>query len=180
MLSFDDGGESAYSIVADILEERGWLGHFFISTDYIGNKGFLNKHQIIELRKRGHVIGSHSCSHPEMNKCNYNEIFYQWQHSIEVLSDILGENINTASVPGGQCNIRVIKAALQLGINYLFTSTPQIHPKYIDDCLVIGRFGIKNTTSTKMVTSLAKGSKGIWLYQRMWWGFKQTIKNFLH
>src|SRR5262245_59228288 len=34
-LTFDDGGSSAYA-VGGLLEQHGWRGHFFITTDYIG------------------------------------------------------------------------------------------------------------------------------------------------
>src|SRR5882762_5740664 len=63
-LTFDDGELGAYTYVADELEQYGWRGHFFITTNWIGNRGFLDRQQIRELRNRGHVIGSHSCSHP--------------------------------------------------------------------------------------------------------------------
>src|SRR6266849_8169014 len=58
LLTFDDGGLSAYSQIVDELEERGWRGHFFIATNWIGKPGFLNSSQISELRSRGHIIGS--------------------------------------------------------------------------------------------------------------------------
>jgi peptidoglycan/xylan/chitin deacetylase (PgdA/CDA1 family) len=36
VLTFDDGGASAFSPVAGMLEEFGWRGHFFITTGRIG------------------------------------------------------------------------------------------------------------------------------------------------
>src|SRR5437867_8744422 len=63
-LTFDDGGVSAVSPIADVLEGFGWRGHFFVTTGCIGQPAFLSTEQIRDLRKRGHVIGSHSCSHP--------------------------------------------------------------------------------------------------------------------
>ena len=41
--------------VADELEQMGWRGHFFITSDWIGRRGFLTAGQIRELRRRGHV-----------------------------------------------------------------------------------------------------------------------------
>src|SRR5437588_90456 len=48
-LTFDDGGVSAYTDVADLLEARGWRGHFFVTTDRIGTAGFLDDRQIRDL-----------------------------------------------------------------------------------------------------------------------------------
>src|SRR5712672_3241375 len=60
LLTFDDGGESAATRVAGLLEKYGWRGHFFVTAGQINRKGFLNSEQIRFLRKNGHVIGSHS------------------------------------------------------------------------------------------------------------------------
>ena len=35
LLTFDDGGVSFHHPIADLLEQRGWRGHFFITTDRI-------------------------------------------------------------------------------------------------------------------------------------------------
>ena len=64
LMTVDDGGVSYYTLVADRLEARGWRGHCFVSTDAIGTRGFLTASQLRELDTRGHVIGSHSASHP--------------------------------------------------------------------------------------------------------------------
>jgi len=32
LLTFDDGGESAATCIADLLEKHGWRGHFFVTT----------------------------------------------------------------------------------------------------------------------------------------------------
>ena len=56
-LTFDDGGVTFLSPIAEMLERFGWRGHFFITTDRIGDPGFLNETQLLELHRRGHVIG---------------------------------------------------------------------------------------------------------------------------
>ena len=68
VLSFDDRGVSAFDNVLTCLDRLNWRAHFFITTDYIGKKGFLDRNQIVILREQGHSIGSHSCSHPNMKK----------------------------------------------------------------------------------------------------------------
>ncbi|MGH8370953.1 MAG: polysaccharide deacetylase family protein, partial [Gammaproteobacteria bacterium] len=63
-ITVDDGGISYYTNVAARLEAMNWRGHCFVTTDRIGRPGFLTKQHIQELHARGHVIGSHSVSHP--------------------------------------------------------------------------------------------------------------------
>src|SRR6266851_566667 len=49
LLTFDDGGESAATRIAGLLEKYGWRGHFFVTAGKIGTKGFLNPDQIRSL-----------------------------------------------------------------------------------------------------------------------------------
>jgi len=45
LLTVDDGGVSYHQVIADLLEARGWRGHAFVSTDFIGRPGFLTLEQ---------------------------------------------------------------------------------------------------------------------------------------
>src|SRR3989442_9745468 len=90
-LTFDDGGVSFFSPIAEMLERFGWRGHFFITTDRIGDRGFLNETQLRELHRRGHVIGSHSCSHPtRMAALTPAELDREWRQSGARPAGILG------------------------------------------------------------------------------------------
>jgi peptidoglycan/xylan/chitin deacetylase (PgdA/CDA1 family) len=125
LLTFDDGGVSCHESVAELLEAMSRQGHFFIPTDRVGLPGFMTAAQIRSLRSRGHIIGSHSCSHPiPMWKCEDEEPAEEWSRSRAVLEDILGESVTTASVPGGFYSRRIARVASSVGIRVLFTSEP--------------------------------------------------------
>ena len=64
ILTFDDAGLIKYELILPVLEDLKLKGHFFIPTNFVGNKNFLNITQIQEISKLGHKIGSHSSSHP--------------------------------------------------------------------------------------------------------------------
>jgi peptidoglycan/xylan/chitin deacetylase (PgdA/CDA1 family) len=90
LLTFDDGGESAATRTADLLEKHGWRGHFFVTAGQISKRGFLSTDQIRCLRKKGHVIGSHSFFHRvRISHCSEEELTEEWTRSIKILSDIL-------------------------------------------------------------------------------------------
>lgn len=110
--------------VGDLLENLG-RGHFFITAGQIGKHGFINAAQLRELHERGHVIGSHSYSHPtRMSLCDDEILADEWARSVEMLSELLGEKVDTASVPGGYYSRRVAEAAAAAGIRILFNSEP--------------------------------------------------------
>jgi peptidoglycan/xylan/chitin deacetylase (PgdA/CDA1 family) len=177
LLTFDDGGVSAYSYIADELEERGWRGYFFVATNWIGKPRFLNRSQIRELRERGHTIGSHSCSHPSrISRFTLGDIIHEWSCSSAVLSDILGEKILTASVPGGYYSEKVARAAALAGLETLFTSEPTVQTEVVEGCMVKGRFMIQRSTSARTAASLARGAVLPQFQQFVWWNSKKVLK----
>jgi peptidoglycan/xylan/chitin deacetylase (PgdA/CDA1 family) len=177
VLTFDDGGVSLHSCIAGMLEDRGWRAHFFFTTDWIGKPGFCNRDQIRELSARGHIVGSHSCSHPpRMSALALDEIEREWRRSVEMLEEIIGAPVTTASVPGGFYSADVARAAARAGIRKLFTSEPTARTLKIDGCLIQGRYAIQRGDSASRAAALAAG---VWLprfQQLAWWQIKKIAK----
>jgi peptidoglycan/xylan/chitin deacetylase (PgdA/CDA1 family) len=177
VITVDDGGVSAHTHIADRLEMHGRRGFFFIATDWIGRPAFLDRNWIRELRERGHLIGSHSCSHPpRLSHCSWTQICDEWSRSIIILSDILGEPVQAASVPGGFYSRDVARAASLAGIRTLFTSEPTLRVEKVDNCTVIGRFMIQRSTTAAEAASLAQGSLAARMKQASLWNAKKCIK----
>jgi len=157
--TFDDGGESFFSVIAPILEKYEFKGVFFISTKYIGSQGFLTKTQIHELYLRGHVIASHSHSHPKnMSKLSMDELIYEWGESIRTLRDITQAKIEVASIPSGFSSINVFKSAAQSGIKVLYTSEPTIKSIYRYNITTIGRYVVHRNTTLNSISRLISNS----------------------
>lgn len=176
-LTFDDGGISAFTTIAGILEEAGWRGLFFVTAGCVGQKSFMNAAQIRELHRRGHVIGSHSLSHPlRMSHCTWDEMIKEWSVSIKMLSEIVGERVRVASVPGGHYSRQVAQSAAQSGIDLLFTSEPTASTRKVDDCTVLGRYVIRRWTSPEAAAAIASGSVAPRLRQTIFWNAKKILK----
>jgi peptidoglycan/xylan/chitin deacetylase (PgdA/CDA1 family) len=176
VITFDDGGESAMG-AADALERRGFVGHFFITANYIGTRGFVTEHHIRELARRGHVIGSHSCSHPlRIGHCVWTQLVDEWLRSRVILSDILGSDVRVASVPGGDFAPQVAEAAAEAGMERLFTSEPTNEARRAFGVMLAGRFTIQRWTSAETAAALAAGD---WLpcaRQAVVWNAKKMTK----
>lgn len=176
-ITFDDGGVSSFTTIAGILEEAGWRGHFFVTAGRMGQKSFMSRDQIRELRRRGHVIGSHSLSHPpRMSGCGWDKMIEEWSVSVKVLSDILGERVSVASVPGGYYSTQVARAAAQSGIEILFTSEPTASSKIVDGCTVLGRYVIQRWTAPETAAAIASGRVAPRLRQMIFWNAKKALK----
>jgi peptidoglycan/xylan/chitin deacetylase (PgdA/CDA1 family) len=169
-LTFDDGGESYATEIAPRLEDRGVRGHCFVTTGRIGSPGFLSRDQIRDLDRRGHVIGSHSASHPtRFSACERREMEQEWRVSCDVLADILGHAVTVASLPGGYYSRTVGRAAAACGIEVLFTSEPTIGETSVDDCLLLGRFAIRRTSQPERTRALVGARRtAIWREQTVW------------
>lgn len=177
LLTFDDGGLSAYTCIADLLEKYGWYANFFITTDYIDSPSFLTKEQLRELRKRGHTIGSHSCSHPtRMSHCSWERLLEEWERSVHVLSDILGEQVSVASLPGGYYSTQVAEAAFRAGIRVLFISEPTTRCHFVEGCLILGRYTIWRGMPPETAAGIVAGKLSPRLKQFAFWNLKRLAK----
>jgi peptidoglycan/xylan/chitin deacetylase (PgdA/CDA1 family) len=177
-LTFDDGGVSAYTTIAPLLEERCWRAHFLIPTSYIGRPGFLNPDQIRVLHSHGHAIGSHSSSHPAwMASCDANDLAREWTTSAQILSEILGEPARIASVPGGDYSRRVGAVVARSGFEVLFTSAPTTRVGRIEDCLVVGRYAIRRGMGPAVPAALVAGNLWPRLKQSIIWRAKRAVKS---
>ena len=177
-ITFDDGGESAYTVAADILEKYGFHGHFFIATDFIDTDTFLKTRQIRELHARGHIIGSHSASHPtRMAYCTEEEMRREWRTSTEKLADITGGAGTVASVPGGYFSRQVAETAAECGIRILFNSEPVTKVYDVNGCSVLGRFTIKQDTPAETVRRIASGNMSYRLGQFAFWNTNKAAKS---
>jgi peptidoglycan/xylan/chitin deacetylase (PgdA/CDA1 family) len=144
LVTVDDGGSAFHTCIAGRLEQLGWRGHCFVTTDCIGRRGFLTRRQIRELADRGHIIGSHSASHPSrFNALSFSQMVAEWSRSRAVLEEIVGRPVDVGSVPGGFFSPAVGRAARDAGLRVLFTSEPVTRVHDDDGLLIAGRFAIR-------------------------------------
>lgn len=177
LLTFDDGGSSAHSPIAGMLEELGWRGHFFVTTDWIGRPGFLTADQIRELDGRGHAIGSHSSSHPtRMSHLSPPQMLNEWKASTERLAAIVGHPVKVASVPGGYYSRRVAEAAAEAGVETLFTSEPTARVQIVNGCRVLGRYVVQRGMGPEWSAGFAAGALRPRLRQAALWKAKRIAK----
>lgn len=156
LLTFDDGGRSALH-AADELSRRGWRGHFFVVTSRVGSSTFLGAEEIRYLHECGHVIGSHSHTHPNIfRELSRDAMMAEWHTSASLLADLLGVPCETASVPGGEISRVVLESGAEAGFRFLFTVEPRLRPWNVRKCRVFGRYIVKTGTSPSRVGRLAQ------------------------
>jgi peptidoglycan/xylan/chitin deacetylase (PgdA/CDA1 family) len=180
LVTVDDGGVSYYQVMADQLERRGWRGHTFVSTDFIGQRGFLSTDQIRELDARGHIVGSHSASHPSrFSACSRQRMLDEWTTSKHALEDMLGREVTIASLPGGYFSAVVADTASEAGFRVLFTSEPVTRTHADGRCTIVGRYAIRAGADAAFSRRLVERSG--WTRSEEWasWHVKGLLKPVL-
>ena len=180
VITVDDGGVSYHTRVADRLEALRWRGHCLVTTSCIGRPGFLDKRQLRDLDARGHVIGSHSVSHPaRFGACPWSRMVREWRESRQALEDILGRDVRIASVPGGYFSPPVARAAAEAGLSVLFTSEPETRVRRVAGCTVLGRFTVRRGCGPDFALMLGRLEAALLRRERLIWNVKKIAKALL-
>ncbi len=103
--TFDDGFEECHTVVAPTLEKYGCNAAFFINSNYIESdklyqdnfnkrintytKKPMSWDQLMDLHKRGHVIGAHTLDHLNLAELDNNLIENQLIKNKQILEDKL-------------------------------------------------------------------------------------------
>lgn len=122
ILTFDDGRENNYHIAFPILRKYALKATFFIVTDFVGKKGYLNWDQVCEMSHAGMEIQSHTHTHCILSELADIEILEELSLSKKILEEKIKKRIDVLALPHGRGDNRHVKKAA-LSANYLFVCT---------------------------------------------------------
>lgn len=157
VITFDDGGLSFSEIIMPLLNRYGFVGHFYIAADYIGTTRFMTSDQVKCLVENGHIVGSHSSSHPEnISALEENTRELEWSKSLKKLSEICGGPIREVSIPNGFFDKKDVRLFKEHGVEYIYTSSIG-EDKVIEGLYVIGRIAIDVNMSLENFKNIVSG-----------------------
>lgn len=115
-LTFDDGPWKYENKISNYLKERGILGTFFINGD---NYDCIYNQDIVDKLKhtfaQGHVIGSHTWSHPDITKLKDSELNIELDRMETALKKILGVVPRYFRAPYGSTNNHTLDILFKRG-----------------------------------------------------------------
>ena len=124
LITFDDGDVSNVEKALPILQESGLTAVFFITRNFVGQRGMISRAGIRELADAGMVIGSHGLSHRFLNTLSPAALAIELSSSRDFLQQITGREVVLLSLPGGRGGQREIEAAHDAGYRSVFGSRP--------------------------------------------------------
>lgn len=112
IITFDDGYRDAYTNAFPILKKYGFSATFYIITSYIdkNNPDYMTWDELRELEKNNMNIGSHTLTHPDLEKADSTRVDKEIGESQTTLQNQLGIKITDFCYPSGKYDSRTINA----------------------------------------------------------------------
>jgi peptidoglycan/xylan/chitin deacetylase (PgdA/CDA1 family) len=169
VLTFDDGHDSNYRHAYPLLRERGVVGVFFVTSDFIGRRpGFCTWEQLGEMANAGMHIGSHGKTHRFFDDLTAGELEQEYCVSRDAIASGTGRAPVMLSFPGGRYRESQITVGREAGYRYFFSSAPGANRR---DAFVPGavlrRIPIRSETNGEVFADSARGATGFLLRARV-------------
>ena len=178
VFTFDDGFIGNYLFAFDILERYGFKATFFITVEDISKERYMSWEQLSVLYKSGHLIQSHTMTHPMLGVCNERQVTYELEISKKTIEDKIGAPVRYLSVPFGSLNERVIRISQHAGYKAIFTSHYRVRDFDNELCL-LGRIQVKDTYSLRKFVRLIDPNPPQFLLSRTNEVLKEFVKKMI-
>jgi peptidoglycan/xylan/chitin deacetylase (PgdA/CDA1 family) len=160
VITFDDGCETDLVAAAPLLSEYGFGATFYITTGYVGRRGYLTVQQLRELLGLGFEIGCHSMTHPYLSDLDADSLRRETAEAKAQLEQWIGARVEHFSCPGGRYSRRVQDAVREAGFMSMATSKNSGNDKQTDR-FALGRVAMLRGTGSAEFARLSSG-RGLW------------------
>lgn len=121
-ISFDDGNASDHDIALPALLKRGLRADFFVLSGRIGQAGSLTADQVRALDRAGMGVGSHGIAHVKWDMLLPADLSRELAGSRQAITEITGRPVDTAGIPFGSYNARVLRGLRTAGYTAAYSS----------------------------------------------------------
>ena len=122
-VAFDDGFHGIYDN-KDYFFSEDIKPTVFLATSLIGQPGYLNLKEILELQEHGFNFQCHTNSHANLTKLTHEELYSEVVESRSRLEKMLGKKIDSICFPQGYFSDAVLKVCREAGYNWIYSSIP--------------------------------------------------------
>ena len=159
-ITFDDGCETDLLAAAPALLEMGMSATFYITTGFLGQRGYLSRVQLQELSSLGFEVGCHSQTHPDLTELDQAGLYREIVEAKLHLEEIIGKPVEHFSCPGGRYDRKVIDLTRFAGYRTLATSRAKAN-RASSDPYLLGRVPVLRGIDPFVFQELCSG-KRLW------------------
>ncbi len=136
MICFDDGFKGIYDTRSFFIE-NGIYPTVFLAVSLIGQPGYLNKKEILELQDAGFIFQCHAWSHTDLTQFTREELKRELNESRIILTRILQKPVDEICFPIGYFSQLVLNECIRYGYKKMYSSIPG---NYYDHVLLEGLY----------------------------------------
>jgi peptidoglycan/xylan/chitin deacetylase (PgdA/CDA1 family) len=159
-ITFDDGCETDLITAAAVLKETGFGATFYITSGFLGRKGYLSRAQLQQLCALGFEIGCHSMTHAYLTDLDQSSLQREIVEAKTRLEQIIAGAVEHFSCPGGRYDQRVTSVAEMAGYKSLATSRIQANSA-LTSHFELGRVAIMRNLSLTAFERICR-ARGLW------------------
>jgi peptidoglycan/xylan/chitin deacetylase (PgdA/CDA1 family) len=159
-VTFDDGCETDLLVAAPILKEFGFGATFYVTSGWVGGRGYLSSEQVRELGGMGFEIGCHSMTHAYLPDLDDVRLHEEIAGAKAQLEKTLGRSVEHFSCPGGRYDQRVKQVAREAGYRSVTTSQAHANSKSSDP-FALARVAVMRDTGMETFKEWCHG-RGLW------------------
>lgn len=113
-VTFDDGWANQYTNGLPIMQQYGLNATYYIISGEINDTpDYMSANQILDLKNKGHEIGSHTITHPDLTTLTQAQVTNQMQQSQTTLQNLIGLPVTNFAYPYGAYNSTTINIGKQ-------------------------------------------------------------------
>jgi peptidoglycan/xylan/chitin deacetylase (PgdA/CDA1 family) len=151
-ITFDDGVLTTYQNAIPILDQAGLKSTNYIITGrmFDGFPEYIKAADVLSLQARGHEIGAHTVTHPDLALIPFAQAQYEINQSKQDLLNIGVNSVNTFAYPFGSYNAQAVQIVQNAG--YMGArSTDGGYDDPTSNKFILSRQGIDITTTVAQV-----------------------------
>lgn len=121
-ITFDDGNKSDVTIGLKYLATSKQKATYFVLADKIGQDGYLDHNDLGILRDEGMEVGSHGRNHLDWRRISVADLEDEVVGSKEKLEKLIDRKVESAAIPFGSYDRRVLQMLKRAGYHAVYTS----------------------------------------------------------
>jgi peptidoglycan/xylan/chitin deacetylase (PgdA/CDA1 family) len=177
-ITFDDGEETVLTEALPRLQRMGARAALFMTTAWIGRRGYLDREGLRALQRAGWLIGSHGHTHRFLTALPPAERDRELHRSREILGDLLGAPPADLAFPGGRTSAAVERAASAAGYTRFWSSVPGVN-RALGPGAPLRRTAVRRGEPLRRFGRLASGDAVAHLAERVNVACKSAVRQAL-